>query len=342
MPEAQRLITSFKHEADRFHATTLSLEYLHIDHPPPARRYARPNHTLPLWQYYGEVMERESVEELMTNLQNRSDIVGLPGSKLSCFGVIEHAETDRFVRMGIRAGSLFSEEDASDIRRRLIDDFMSNQPPDTLPAPGKQILATNSNPLAVWLNYLLYYLSVTKPGAEKQRRIYPDPFALSLIALEQLVQSRELGRLDSDATAAARATYSVAMSFSGRHRDYVSQVASALKEALGAIKVFFDEDRQSLLAKPNLDLVLQGVFRNQSRLCVVFVSSCYLEKDWCQIEWRAMRDFLKAQHSSRLFIVRFDDSPLDGLLGIDGYVDARSTSPTQVADGILRRLEALG
>lgn len=341
MPEAHRLITSFKHEADRFHATTLSLEYLHIDHPPPARRYARPNHTLPLWQYYGEVSHNESVEELMTNLQNRSEIVGLPGSKLSCFGVIEHAETDRFVRMGIRAGSLFSEDDASDIRQRLVDDFLSNQPPDKSQTPGKQILATNSNPLAVWLNYLLYYLSVTKPGAEKQHRIYPDPFALSLIALEQLVESREIGKLDPSATTAARATYSVAMSFSGRHRDYVSQVASVLKEALGAGKVFFDEDRQSLLARPNLDLVLQGVFRKQARLCVVFVSSCYLEKEWCQIEWRAMRDLLKAEHSDRLFIVRFDDSPLDGFLGIDGYVDARSSTPAQVAEGILSRLNTL-
>ena len=102
--------------------------------------------------------------------------------------------------------------------------------------------------------------------------------------------------------------------------------------------IFYDHDYQAQLARPNMDLLLQEVYRNRNDLVVVFLSADYASKAWCGLEWRVVRDIIKSNEASRVMLIRFDDSPIDGLLLIDGYLDGSAHAPQRTAELILERL----
>ena len=87
---------------------------------------------------------------------------------------------------------------------------------------------------------------------------------------------------------------------------------------------------------------LQRFYKDDSDLIVVFVCGEYKKKEWCGIEWRAIRDLMK--NSSRpdedVMFLRLDNKRLDGLLTIDGFLDVTDKSAQQIADCILRRWSA--
>jgi hypothetical protein len=138
-----------------------------------------------------------------------------------------------------------------------------------------------------------------------------------------------------------RSTGEVALTFPGEQRHFVSEVADNLRIALGLDSLFYDLDYQAQLARPNLDTLLQDIYRNRSQLIVVFLSGEYAKKQWCGLEWRAVRDVIKAKENDRVMFVRFDDAPVDGVLSIDGFIDARTFDPASVAQFILQRLDHL-
>jgi hypothetical protein len=70
---------------------------------------------------------------------------------------------------------------------------------------------------------------------------------------------------------------------------------------------------------------------------VVFLCEEYAQKQWCGLEWRAIRDIIKAKEDKVMF-VRFDDGAVDGVFSIDGYIDARRFSEKEVAGFIMQRL----
>jgi hypothetical protein len=151
MPEARRLLTAFERAADEFYPTTFSIEYIQIDRIPDGRRFHKENHAIVLWQFYGVVSTADSIERMLEDALNPSDLIGVRGSSLSCFGVIEGAETERFLRMASRAGALFSKQEAVAIKSRLLDEIIDG----AKTAKGqKPVGAVNDNPLAIWLNYL--------------------------------------------------------------------------------------------------------------------------------------------------------------------------------------------
>lgn len=127
----------------------------------------------------------------------------------------------------------------------------------------KQLVTTNSNSLAIWLNYLLYYLSMT---SHKQgiRVIDIDHFALSLLALEQLLIEPTIKKVDKSLSKVDDIKFDVALSFPGEKRDYVSEIANILRENLDDDSLFYDFDYQSQLARPNIDILLQNIYRNNS------------------------------------------------------------------------------
>lgn len=136
--------------------------------------------------------------------------------------------------------------------------------------------------------------------------------------------------------------FAVALSFSGKHRALVGAVAQALSSALGEPRVFYDEFHKAELASPNLDLRLQGIYKDDSDLIVVFICGEYQEKEWCGLEWRAIRELVKnrSRPDEDVMYLRLDDKPLDGLLTIDGYLDVAEKNPQEIADSIQRRWSA--
>jgi TIR domain len=134
------------------------------------------------------------------------------------------------------------------------------------------------------------------------------------------------------------ATFDVALSFPGESRSYSRAVAERLSLLLGRRRVFFDEYYKSQLARPNLDTLLQDIYRNRSRLIVAFLSAAYQTKDWCGIEFKAIRDILKQRDDSKVMYVRHDAGHVDGVFSTDGYIDANIHKPIEVADLIVERV----
>lgn len=132
--------------------------------------------------------------------------------------------------------------------------------------------------------------------------------------------------------------FKVALSFPGESRDYVAQVAEEVKRRLGSGTVFYDKDFTAQLARPNLDTLLQKVYLSNSDLVVVFLSADYERKQWCGIEWRAIRNIIKNKSDHALMFMRFDDTVIAGSFAIDGYVDLREHTPIEAARMIVERV----
>jgi hypothetical protein len=73
----------------------------------------------------------------------------------------------------------------------------------------------------------------------------------------------------------------------------------------------------------------------------VFLSTNYQKKDWCGVEFRAVKDIIFARDNLRVMFVRTDDGAVDGVFKTDGYVDARRFSPSKIAVFICERLQVL-
>lgn len=340
--ELLRLQEAFEAEAAEFHDLSLSILYLTQMKPPVGRKFRKPNHVVMLWQYYGRVDGTYDAEELFANIQN-SDITGfgVRGCEFSCFAAVEGAAADRFVRMATRAGSIFSEKEKRAIKNYCMEDFKSNElNRESITSPCKPIFIGNENPLAIWLNHVLYHLEKTHPRYVPEVCIALDPFAASLSAIDDLIESGTIEKTNETPRGIDQAKFRVALSFPGERRSYVKAVADALRSELGENAVFYDNYYQPDLARPNLDILLQRIYHENSDLVVVFLCEDYERKEWCGLEWRAIRDLIKQKLDSKIMILRFDTGQIPGLFGIDGYINIGDQSPTDLVDMVLKRLES--
>ena len=114
--------------------------------------------------------------------------------------------------------------------------------------------------------------------------------------------------------------FSVGLSFPGEKRDYVRRVAESLAAALGRENVLYDEYLEAELARLDLDLYLGALYRGDTQLLVPFLCADYQRKNWCGLEWRQIRDLLFQLEGGRIMPFRFDDTPIPGMLSIDGHV----------------------
>lgn len=134
--------------------------------------------------------------------------------------------------------------------------------------------------------------------------------------------------------------FDVALSFPGESRPLVEKIAQELERRLGPNTYFYDNNYVSQLAQPSLDTLLQGVYR-RAKLDVVFLSTNYQKKNWCGIEFRAVREIIFARENIRVMFVRTDDGSVQGVFKTDGYIDARKFGPAEIAEFICERLDLL-
>ena len=134
--------------------------------------------------------------------------------------------------------------------------------------------------------------------------------------------------------------FRVGLSFPGEKRDYVRRVAESLAAALGRENVLYDEYLTAELARPDLDLYLAALYREDTQLLVPFLCADYQRKQWCHLEWRQIRDLLLQLEGERIMPFRFDDAPIPGILSIDGCVMIGDRVPHEVAELILQRLRS--
>jgi len=132
--------------------------------------------------------------------------------------------------------------------------------------------------------------------------------------------------------------FRVALSFPGEHRKFVEPIAEKLAQKLGKPKVLYDKYHEAEFARPNLDVYLQSLYHDNSDLLVVFICADYEGKDWCRLEWRAIRDLIKTHRPQDVMLVRLDQTVVPGIFSIDGYIDACGRSPDEISTLILKRL----
>jgi hypothetical protein len=132
--------------------------------------------------------------------------------------------------------------------------------------------------------------------------------------------------------------FEVAVSFPGQVRTYIETVAKQLVSVLGNNTVFYDKFYKAQLATPNLDTALQDIYRNRSRLIVVFLSKDYANRKWCGLEFRAIREIINAKQDEQVMFVRFDNAIVEGVFDHDGYIDANEHSEIEVVSLIHERV----
>lgn len=132
--------------------------------------------------------------------------------------------------------------------------------------------------------------------------------------------------------------FDVALSFPGEVRDYVELTAKSLVGELGKNAVFYDNNFKSQLARPSLDVLLQEIYGRRSRLLVIFLCEKYQEKNWCGVEFRAIRDVLFKREFEKVMFVKMDDGKVDGVFQTDGFIDGRLHSAEELSKFVLERL----
>ena len=176
----------------------------------------------------------------------------------------------------------------------------------------------------------------------------PDAVFLTVLVMDALnLASRPQGPLTFEYSppgnnAESRPSrFRVAFSFPGETRNRIESIASILAQEVSREQIFYDSWHQAVLARPNLDTYLQHLYYDCVDLIVVVLCADYQHKDWCHLEWRAIRDLIKRRHDHIMFL-RMDDAAVDGAFSIDGFIDLRQHDDGQVASFILQRLATTG
>lgn len=136
----------------------------------------------------------------------------------------------------------------------------------------------------------------------------------------------------------AKHNFDVAFSFAGESRGYVECVIAELKKNIKPGTYFYDNDYKDQLARPAIDLLLQDIYRNRSKLVVLFIGEKYQSKVWCGIEFHAIRDLIMERQHERVMYIRIDDGQVEGVFKTDGYIDARNHNHVELAGFIKNRM----
>lgn len=134
--------------------------------------------------------------------------------------------------------------------------------------------------------------------------------------------------------------FDVALTFSGKERNLINIIAHQLQEKLGINSVFYDKFYISQLARPELDILLQDIYLNRSNLIVAFLSENYKEKEWCNLEFKVIREIIKKRQLERIMYIKMDDVNIDGVFSTDGYIDARVHSTEKIVSCIEERIKS--
>jgi hypothetical protein len=135
--------------------------------------------------------------------------------------------------------------------------------------------------------------------------------------------------------------FAIGFSYAGEDRPVVAPLAERLAAQLGRERLLFDKFHEAELARPDLDVYLPRLYRDQTELIVVVLSPDYPHKRWCGLEWRWIRQLILGADQQRIMLLRIGN-PGDltelGIIAGDGYLDITSRPADAIAAAILERL----
>jgi replicative DNA helicase len=141
------------------------------------------------------------------------------------------------------------------------------------------------------------------------------------------------------------ARFAVGFSYAGEDRALVAPLAEELARCCGRQRVLFDRFHEAELARPDLDVYLPRLYRDETELIVVLLSPDYPNKRWCGLEWRWIRQLIFNHAQERIMLLRAGD-PGDlselGILAGDGYLDVSTRAAADISSRILERMVQRG
>lgn len=140
----------------------------------------------------------------------------------------------------------------------------------------------------------------------------------------------------SSAANEERYKYDICLSFAGEQRAYVEQVATILRQQ--GVQVFYDDYEKTSLWGRDLYEHLDWIYRKAARYCVLFASADYARKIWTTHERQSAQARALREHEVYVLPVRFDDTEIPELRPTVAYVDLRTTTPSELAELIIDRL----
>ncbi len=133
--------------------------------------------------------------------------------------------------------------------------------------------------------------------------------------------------------------YDVAFSFAREDRPYVENVLKALQ---GKINVFYDFYEKSNLVGENLPNLLEKIFKERARYCVIFISKYYLKSKWTQLELKCAQARAISEKYDYVIPVLLDNTEISGISSAIGFLDGRKENLRQIADMILQKCSVGG
>ena len=146
---------------------------------------------------------------------------------------------------------------------------------------------------------------------------------------------------DSKAVDITKHHFDVSFSFPGEIRNFVEPIVAELESEIGPDAYFYDNNYKAQLARPSLDVLLQDLYGKRSKLIVVFLCEKYQEKEWCGIEFRAIKEIMMERENKKIMLIKMDNGKVDGVLKTDGYIDGRTHSPKEIAKFIKERIDLM-
>lgn len=130
--------------------------------------------------------------------------------------------------------------------------------------------------------------------------------------------------------------FEIALSFAGEDRVYVDQIANLLRDS--GVSVFYDVFEEANLWGKNLYDYLSEIYQNKALYTIMFISEHYARKVWTNHERQAMQARAFQEHQEYILPVRFDDTPIPGVLPTTGYISLSSRSPQEFVRVIHKKL----
>jgi len=148
-------------------------------------------------------------------------------------------------------------------------------------------------------------------------------------------------RIHIHGTTSARPTisppleYDFAFSFAGEDREYVEQVAQALKDRC---RIFYDGYEQVNLWGRDLYVHLDDIYRRRARFCVIFISRHYARKLWTNHERASAQARAFSDNQIYILPARFDDTEIPGIRPTLGYIDLQQHTPDSFAELLYQKI----
>lgn len=131
--------------------------------------------------------------------------------------------------------------------------------------------------------------------------------------------------------------YHIALSFSGKDREYVRKVNSDLKSA--SVRTFYDEDHEVENWGQNLAEIFHEVYEKQSHFVAIFASRAYLECAFARVEKdHALSNYISCNQKS-ILVGKFENVEIPGYPNTNLYLDLTKYSPADFSKKIAEKLQ---